>query len=120
MAPQGTAWLDGEAQWEYAGITEATLDSGTLVERMVEAGAKGWELVGFASADPTIGVNVYTAVLKRRVVAPPPPYDPAPAWWPDPTGRFAKRWWDGHQWTAHVATATDPAVDSPSMRARDQ
>lgn len=35
-----------------------------------------------------------------------------PAWYPDPTGRHDHRWWDGAEWTSHVADAgvagTDP------------
>ena len=27
----------------------------------------------------------------------------AAAWHPDPTGRHTHRWWDGTQWTGHVA-----------------
>lgn len=49
-------------------------------------------------------------------VAGPPPTAPQPvrqaAWFPDPTGRFALRFWDGTRWTAHVArdgvAASDP------------
>lgn len=39
-----------------------------------------------------------------------------PAWYPDPTGRHDHRWWDGTEWTAHVADAgaagTDPLPTS--------
>ena len=38
---------------------------------------------------------------------------PRVAWYPDPTGRFSHRWWDGEGWTArvyaHGAVAHDPA-----------
>jgi hypothetical protein len=39
--------------------------------------------------------------------------DPSPGWHPDPFGRFARRFWDGDAWTAHVTDAagvdkTDP------------
>ena len=44
---------------------------------------------------------------------------PAADWYPDPTGRFQQRYWDGSQWTEHVATngqsGTDPLA--PTMRA---
>jgi hypothetical protein len=52
-----------------------------------------------------------------------PAYDPAPAqqvpsvpagWYADPAGRFELRYWDGGQWTEHVARGgaqyTDPPV----------
>jgi hypothetical protein len=28
---------------------------------------------------------------------------PPPGWYRDPAGSSALRWWDGHQWTAHIA-----------------
>jgi hypothetical protein len=33
------------------------------------------------------------------------------AWLPDPTGKHDHRWWDGDQWTEHVADAGQAAVD---------
>jgi hypothetical protein len=33
------------------------------------------------------------------------------AWLPDPTGKHDHRWWDGEQWTEHVADAGEAAVD---------
>ena len=36
---------------------------------------------------------------------------PAPSWQPDPTGRFLQRFWDGTQWTAHVANGPHTAID---------
>jgi Protein of unknown function (DUF2510) len=27
---------------------------------------------------------------------------PGQGWWPDPTGRFEHRWFDGNHWTRHV------------------
>ena len=34
---------------------------------------------------------------------PPPPPGPPPDWYPDPSGRFRLRYWDGYSWTAHTA-----------------
>ena len=35
-------------------------------------------------------------------------------WYPDPSGRYEMRYWDGDKWTAHVSrqgqTYTDPPV----------
>lgn len=35
---------------------------------------------------------------------PPPPGTPS-QWFPDPTGRFEHRYWDGQRWTEHVVRA---------------
>jgi hypothetical protein len=37
--------------------------------------------------------------------------DPAPDWYPDPTGRYEQRYWDGSQWTEHVTAAGQQGVD---------
>ena len=48
---------------------------------------------------------------------------PAAAWYPDPTGRFQQRYWDGAQWTDNVATNgqtyTDPVGGAPRSAADD-
>ncbi len=36
-----------------------------------------------------------------------------PGWHPDPFGRFESRYWDGAQWTEHVARAGQTSVDPP-------
>lgn len=40
-------------------------------------------------------------------MAPTPPA----SWYPDPTGGHDHRYWDGHNWTEHVATQGQQAVD---------
>jgi hypothetical protein len=37
--------------------------------------------------------------------------NPNPDWYPDPTGRFELRYWDGSQWTEHASTAGQQVVD---------
>lgn len=49
----------------------------------------------------------------------------APAnWYPDPFGRYERRYWDGSQWTEHVGSAgrqtIDPPVVSPPMQSAAQ
>ena len=34
-------------------------------------------------------------------------------WYKDPSGRFEMRYWNGTQWTEHVATAGKQSVDPP-------
>ncbi len=42
---------------------------------------------------------------------PPPPGLPPPGWHPDPSGRHWWLWWDGGDWTDHVADGGAPYVD---------
>lgn len=50
--------------------------------------------------------------MGRPPLPPPPLLDPA--WYPDPTGRYEARYWDGRKWTSHIshygATGADPLV----------
>lgn len=40
-----------------------------------------------------------------------------PAWYPDPSGRFHYRWWDGTQWTSQVSTDGHHLTDTnPDQR----
>lgn len=104
-------------QWEYTYVSVNTLSLPLLIDNLNRLGAEQWEVVGFASADNTIGFNAITAILKRPVVPPPPPTEDAAAWQDDPTGRFDKRHWNGRQWSAHVANASDKkiAFDPPTI-----
>jgi hypothetical protein len=36
----------------------------------------------------------------------------AASWYPDPTGRYEQRYWDGARWTDHVSTGGQPTVDA--------
>jgi hypothetical protein len=45
------------------------------------------------------------------------PASPPPAWYPDPSGRFHFRWWNGSEWTAQVSIDGRHVIDtSPDQR----
>lgn len=54
----------------------------------------------------------YAVHVGRPPLPPPPLLDPA--WYPDPTGRYEARYWDGRTWTSHIshygATGADPLL----------
>lgn len=87
------------------------------------------------SSRPARPPGPYPGVLDERLLTPraplppgagirvfPPVVDPtlgtavAPAWAPDPAGRHQWRWWDGVNWTDHVA---DDGEQSEDPLARD-
>lgn len=49
-------------------------------------------------------IGQLTGRLPAPPVSPPrPPPGPPPNWYPDPSGRFRLRYWDGYAWTGHTA-----------------
>jgi hypothetical protein len=58
--------------------------------------------------------SLTAASMAEFVALPPEPPQVPPAWYPDPSGRFAQRYWDGTTWTPHVASATgEQSADRP-------
>ena len=47
------------------------------------------------------------------VVAPAPVITTPAGWYPDPSGRFEMRYWDGTAWTEHVSRAGQQYTDPP-------
>lgn len=56
-------------QWEYIHLSTGTMHDqvNAFVGELNDRGARGWEVVGFASADRTVGLNAIIAILKRRI-----------------------------------------------------
>lgn len=71
-ADAGAAYYPGE-KWEYKILSARSIAHGTLEQALNVHGAHGWEVVGFAASDKTIGLNSLEVVMKRRVV---PGYQP--------------------------------------------
>jgi len=115
-APMAVAGAPLEA-WEYAYVEGATYDVGKITVILNDLGTVGWELVSTHSADRTIGVNSTTALLRRRIMPLPPPRGSIEqGWYPDPSGRWHARYWNGIAWSFSVTRQDDPDVkrDSPT------
>jgi hypothetical protein len=100
--------------WEYSYVNVRTSQLAELARLLNDLGADGWELVTTHSTDQTVGLNSVTALIRRKVLmlAPPPGVDPG--WYPDPSGRFEHRQWNGHAWTFHVASNGETHRDPPT------
>jgi uncharacterized protein YxjI len=46
--------------------------------------------------------------------------EPPPDWYPDPSGRHEKRYWDGSSWTDHVASSGSQSIDALDAPGREQ
>lgn len=101
--------------WEYCQVTEWTSQIDALMLQLNALGSIGWQAVGITAADPTIGLNSYTVILKRPAAGWTEPADLTAAWCPDPTGRHVQRYWDGLRWTQHATdTSGVQVVDWPT------
>lgn len=111
-------------RWEYNRVSALTNDANSLTDALNDLGQYGWEVVGFASADKTLGLNAIMAILKRPVVDLDDPSDRSEGWKDDPSQRWHVRWWDGEAWTHHVGrrdgekrmTGRDAPTRSPQWR----
>lgn len=101
--------------WEYTYVKGTTAQIQELIVEANKLGAIGWEVCGFAFADPTVGVNSFTMVLKRPALELPAPAEPGAAWLQDPTRRHAYRYFDGLRWTDQVSDAGERSTDTPSV-----
>lgn len=104
------------AQWEFMYLQASTNQMATIKDYANRLGALGWEPVGMASADKTVGMNSNVLILKREItpdnqLAPPATAD---EWQRDPSGRHEGRRWSGRQWTADVVDGRKQSVDPPT------
>jgi hypothetical protein len=71
-----------------------------------------------ASYEPTSSYQA-ASTYTPAPAAPAPAPEPAPVvstpagWYPDPSGRFEMRYWDGTSWTEHVSRAGQQFTDPP-------
>lgn len=103
-------------QWEHLVISSAGGAALATQPELTRLGAEGWEVVGTAGTDKTLGLNALVLVLKREIVPPAPLPDGTPAeWYDDPCGRWERRYWNGRVWTAHVASFSEKKrdIDAP-------
>jgi hypothetical protein len=67
------------------------------------------EPTGWGSAQTTVG----TPVAPVPAPAPAPVVTTPAGWYPDPSGRFEMRYWDGSAWTEHVSRQGQQFTDPP-------
>jgi hypothetical protein len=109
-APEAAAEAVETTTEESAGVVDdAVAPAGAAVAAATEPVTEAAEAEAPAEASPAPA---------PAPEAPPTP-EPAPVvttpagWYPDPSGRFELRYWDGNQWTEHVARAGQQFTDPP-------
>lgn len=74
------------------------------------SGASVWQSAGTASSAGF--ATVQSAQSQPTTAGGAVPSVPA-NWYKDPSGRFEMRYWNGNEWTEHVATAGKQSIDPP-------
>ena len=110
--------------FEYVAFNPFNSSPEALANELTKKSAEGWEVVNIV----TTFDGRYCAFLRRPVsgstqqapqsvgssTAQPVPTSAAPAaWYADPSGRFELRYWDGKEWTEHVARGGQQFTDPP-------
>jgi len=110
--------------FEYVAFNPFNSSPEALANELTKKSAEGWEVVDIV----TTFDGRYCAFLRRPVsgttqqapqsvgpsAAQPAPSSAAPAaWYADPSGRFELRYWDGKEWTEHVARGGQQFTDPP-------
>ena len=113
--------------YEYVAFNPYNSSPEALAVELTKKSADGWEVVNIV---PTFDGR-YCAFLRRPTNSTLPssgivsnPSTPATtsattstaapaAWYPDPSKRFELRYWDGSEWTEHVARGGQQFTDQP-------
>jgi hypothetical protein len=114
--------------YEYVAFNPYNSSPEALAVELTKKSAEGWEVVNIV---PTFDGR-YCAFLRRPTNPTVPSSDVASnsaipaasettassaaapaAWYPDPSNRFELRYWDGAEWTEHVARGGQQFTDQP-------
>lgn len=116
---------------EFDHIYAAASNPADLTAKLNAKAAQGWDVVSVYTWDGSAiaiikrnaQVNTpaqYTSSTPTAVaqaVSAQPAATPsvnAPAnWYPDPSGRYELRYWNGEKWTEHVSTGGQQSTDAP-------
>ena len=110
--------------YEYAAFNPYNSSPESLAAELTKKSADGWEVVSIV----TTFDGRYCAFLRKpasQQTAPTAQSTPQQAstaaatsktpaaWYADPSGRYELRYWDGNEWTEHVARSGQQFVDPP-------
>lgn len=98
-------------------VAAATSAATTAAESAAESAAATASSYGTRGADTvTAGAGAAATQAAQAAPATPPvqqvPTTPA-GWYPDPSGRYELRYWDGSAWTEHVSRQGQQFTDPP-------
>jgi len=110
--------------FEYVAFNPFNSSPEALANELTKKSAEGWEVVDIVTTfdgrycaflrRPVVGATASATAPATSVSAAPATSGAAPAaWYADPSGRFELRYWDGKEWTEHVARGGQQFTDPP-------
>ena len=110
--------------FEYVALNPFNSSPEALANELTKKSAEGWEVVNIVTTfdgrycaflrRPVSGAASQVSTPTSSVSAPPATSTGAPAaWYADPSGRFELRYWNGREWTEHVARGGQQFTDPP-------
>ena len=111
--------------FEYVAFNPFNSSTEALAAELTKKSAEGWEVVDIVttfdgrycaflrrpvqSSNAPAGVSTQITITETSS-----PQSAAPAaWYADPSNRFELRYWDGREWTEHVARGGKQFTDPP-------
>ena len=116
--------------YEYVAFNPYNSSPEALAAELTKKSAEGWEVVSIvptfdgrycaflrrphSEAGTTTSTYTSTTTQFPSTTQAAPTSSAAPAaWYPDPSKRFELRYWDGSEWTEHVARGGQQFTDQP-------
>ena len=112
--------------YEYAAFNPFNTSPEAMAAELTKKSADGWEVVSIVTTfdgrycaflrRPTGSTRSAAATVAPQatsVAASSATTNAPAAWYADPSGRFELRYWDGSEWTEHVARGGQQFVDPP-------
>lgn len=110
--------------FEYVAFNPYNSSPEALAAELTKKSAEGWEVVDIVPTfdgrfcaflrRPTTSTAIASATTTTTATATALPSTPVPAgWYADPSSRFELRYWNGTEWTEHVARSGQQFTDPP-------
>ena len=104
--------------FEFTTVVAPGIDPESLSRELTARSLQGWEVLEIMTTPDGQFCAFLRRPLKNGAVnstnAPSITVPRVPAaWYSDPSGRYELRYWDGNEWTEHVARGGQQFVDPP-------
>ncbi len=107
--------------YEYVAFNPYNSNPEALAAELTKKSTEGWEVVNIVTTfdgrycaflrrnTPATAVSAQTEIAEGTTTGTAAPA----AWYADPSKRYELRYWDGKEWTEHVARGGQQFTDAP-------